>query len=111
MGEHRGTRPGDRVGECWCAQTHPANARGDGSMSQSLPTRALGSSGLEITPVGFGAWAVGGGEWSFGWGPQDDVASLSAMRRALELGVNWIDTAAVYGLGHSEELVGRLLKE
>jgi aryl-alcohol dehydrogenase-like predicted oxidoreductase len=80
-------------------------------MSQSLPTRALGSSGLEITPVGFGAWAVGGGEWSFGWGPQDDAASLSAMRRALELGVNWIDTAAVYGLGHSEELVGRLLKE
>jgi aryl-alcohol dehydrogenase-like predicted oxidoreductase len=71
--------------------------------------RALGSSGLHITPVGFGAWAAGGGGWSFGWGPQDDDASLAAMRRALEHGVNWIDTAPVYGLGHSEELVGRLL--
>jgi aryl-alcohol dehydrogenase-like predicted oxidoreductase len=80
-------------------------------MSSKLPTRPLGSSGLDITPVGFGAWAIGGGGWSFGWGPQDDAASLAAMRRALELGVNWIDTAAVYGLGHSEELVGRLLRE
>jgi aryl-alcohol dehydrogenase-like predicted oxidoreductase len=80
-------------------------------MSGTMPTRPLGSSGLEITPVGFGAWAIGGGGWSFGWGPQDDTASLAAMRRALELGVNWIDTAAVYGLGHSEELVGRLLQE
>src|SRR3954469_12518474 len=81
------------------------------SMRSKLPTRPLGSSGLDITSVGFGAWAIGGGGWSFGWGPQDDSASLSAMRRALELGVNWIDTAAVYGLGHSEELVGRLLRE
>jgi aryl-alcohol dehydrogenase-like predicted oxidoreductase len=80
-------------------------------MSSTLPTRSLGSSGLDITPVGFGAWAIGGGGWSFGWGPQDDTASLAAMRRALELGVNWIDTAAVYGLGHSEELVGRLLRD
>src|SRR3954471_19543559 len=80
------------------------------SVSQrSLPRRALGSSGLHITPVGFGAWAAGGGGWSFGWGPQDDEASLAAMRRALEHGVNWIDTAPVYGLGHSEEIVGRLL--
>jgi aryl-alcohol dehydrogenase-like predicted oxidoreductase len=79
-------------------------------MSSRLPTRPLGSSGLEITAVGFGAWAIGGGGWRFGWGPQDDAASLAAMRRALELGVNWIDTAAVYGLGHSEELVGRLLR-
>jgi aryl-alcohol dehydrogenase-like predicted oxidoreductase len=79
--------------------------------SSQLPTRPLGSSGLDITPVGFGAWAIGGGGWSFGWGPQDDAASLAAMRRALELGVNWIDTAAVYGLGHSEELVGQLLRE
>ena len=79
--------------------------------SSRLPTRPLGSSGLDITPVGFGAWAIGGGGWSFGWGPQDDTASLAAMRRALELGVNWIDTAAVYGLGHSEELVGQLLQE
>jgi aryl-alcohol dehydrogenase-like predicted oxidoreductase len=79
--------------------------------SGRLPTRPLGSSGLEITTVGFGAWAAGGGGWSFGWGPQDDEASLSAMRRALERGVNWIDTAAVYGLGHSEEVVGRLLRD
>src|SRR5438105_5452703 len=77
----------------------------------TLPTRPLGSSGLDITTVGFGAWAIGGGGWAFGWGPQDDADSLAAMRRALELGVNWIDTAAVYGLGHSEELIGRLLRE
>ncbi len=80
-------------------------------MAQQLARRALGSSGLEITTVGFGAWAAGGGGWSFGWGPQDDEASIGAMRRALDHGVNWIDTAAVYGLGHSEEVVGRLLKE
>jgi len=77
----------------------------------TLPTGPLGSSGLDITTVGFGAWAIGGGGWAFGWGPQDDADSLAAMRRALELGINWIDTAAVYGLGHSEELVGRLLRE
>src|ERR1700716_2931016 len=77
----------------------------------TLPTHPLGRTGLQITRVGFGSWAVGGGGWSFGWGPQDDTESLAAMRHALELGVNWIDTAAVYGLGHSEELVGRLLRE
>jgi aryl-alcohol dehydrogenase-like predicted oxidoreductase len=80
-------------------------------MHTDLPTRPLGSSGLEITTVGFGAWAAGGGGWAFGWGPQDDAASLGAMRRALDLGVNWIDTAAVYGLGHSEQVVGRLLRD
>ena len=77
----------------------------------TLPKRKLGSSDLEITPVGFGAWAIGGGGWAFGWGPQDDAASLAAMRRAIEAGINWIDTAAVYGLGHSEEVVGRFLRE
>src|SRR6266545_3044009 len=77
----------------------------------TLPTRALGSSGLDITTVGLGAWAIGGGGWAFGWGPQDDSDSLAAMHRAVELGINWIDTAAVYGLGHSEEIVGRLLRE
>src|SRR5580692_2712334 len=78
-------------------------------MKATLPTRALGSSGVEITCVGFGAWAIGGGGWSFGWGPQDDEASIAAMRRAVSQGVNWVDTAAIYGLGHSEEVVGRAL--
>jgi aryl-alcohol dehydrogenase-like predicted oxidoreductase len=77
----------------------------------AIATRPLGISGLEITKVGFGSWAVGGGGWSFGWGPQDDAESLATMRHAIELGINWIDTAAVYGLGHSEEVVGRLLRE
>ena len=72
--------------------------------------RSLGSSGLGITRVGFGAWAIGGGGWSFGWGPQDDKASEDTIRHALELGINWIDTAAVYGLGHSEEIVGRVVR-
>ncbi len=80
-------------------------------MDTHLPTRPLGRSGLDLTRVGFGAWAAGGGAWAFGWGPQDDDESLDAMRRAVALGVNWIDTAAVYGLGHSETLVGRLLRE
>jgi len=79
--------------------------------AEGLPTRRLGLSGLQITAEGFGAWAIGGGGWSFGWGPQDDKASLAAMRHAIERGVNWIDTAAVYGLGHSEEVIGRLLRE
>ena len=77
----------------------------------ALATRPLGKSGLDITRVGFGSWAVGGGGWSFGWGPQDDAESLATMRHAIELGINWIDTAAVYGLGHSEEVIGRLLRE
>jgi aryl-alcohol dehydrogenase-like predicted oxidoreductase len=77
----------------------------------ALPTCPLGSSGLQITRLGFGAWAIGGGGWSFGWGPQDDADSLATMRHALELGINWIDTAAAYGLGHSEEVVGRLLRQ
>src|SRR3989440_10431147 len=80
------------------------------SLHDALPI-SLGTSGLDITTVGFGARAIGGGGWAFGWGPQDDTASLAAMRHAVERGVNWIDTAAVYGLGHSEELVGRLLRE
>ena len=74
-----------------------------------MQTRTLGNSDLRITPVGLGAWAMGGGGWEFGWGPQDDDASVAAIHRALELGVNWIDTAAVYGLGHSEEMVARAL--
>lgn len=76
-----------------------------------MQTRKLGNSDLRITPVGFGAWAIGGSGWEFAWGPQDDADSIAAIHRALELGVNWIDTAAVYGLGHSEEIVARALKE
>ena len=77
----------------------------------ALPTRQLGTTGMNITRVGFGAWAIGGGGWSFAWGSQDDDDSIAAMRHAVERGVNWIDTAAVYGLGHSEELVGRVLRD
>ena len=75
-----------------------------------MQTRRLGNSDLQITPVGYGAWAIGGSGWQFGWGSQDDNDSIAAIHRALELGVNWIDTAAVYGLGHSEEVVARALK-
>ena len=75
-----------------------------------MQTRTLGNSDLNITPVGYGAWAVGGSGWQFAWGSQDDQDSISAIHRALELGVDWIDTAAVYGLGHSEEVVARALK-
>src|SRR6058998_1879357 len=75
-----------------------------------LKTKQLGNSDLFITPVGFGAWAIGGAGWEFSWGAQDDKASIAAIHRALELGVNWIDTAAVYGMGHSEEVVARALK-
>ncbi len=75
-----------------------------------MQTKKLGDSDLHLTRVGFGAWAIGGGDWQFAWGPQDDNESVEAIHRALELGVNWIDTAAVYGLGHSEEVVGRALK-
>ena len=76
----------------------------------NLPKRKLGSSSLDITCVGFGAWAIGGAGWAFAWGPQDDNESLAALRRAIELGINWIDTAGVYGLGHSEEVVGQFLR-
>jgi aryl-alcohol dehydrogenase-like predicted oxidoreductase len=71
----------------------------------------LGSSGIEVTRVGFGAWALGGGGWQHGWGEQDDAESVAAIHAAVEAGVNWIDTAAVYGLGHSEEIVGQALRE
>ncbi|HVO09811.1 MAG TPA: aldo/keto reductase [Vicinamibacteria bacterium] len=80
-------------------------------MTTPLPRRRLGTNGPEITTVGFGAWAIGGGGWAFGWGPQDDAASVAAIRHALARGVNWIDTAAVYGLGHSEEVVARALAD
>jgi aryl-alcohol dehydrogenase-like predicted oxidoreductase len=72
--------------------------------------RTLGNSDLQLTPIGFGAWAIGGGAWEFGWGPQDDGDSIGAIHRALDLGINWIDTAAIYGLGRSEEVVGKAVK-
>jgi aryl-alcohol dehydrogenase-like predicted oxidoreductase len=75
-----------------------------------MNTRQLGNSDLFITPIGFGAWAIGGSGWEFGWGPQDDGDSVAAIREALDAGINWIDTAAVYGLGHSEEVVARALE-
>jgi aryl-alcohol dehydrogenase-like predicted oxidoreductase len=75
----------------------------------TLPTRPLGRSGLEITVLGAGTWAIGGGNWKYGWGQQDDASSVRAIRRALEHGVNWIDTAAVYGRGHAEEMVREAL--
>jgi aryl-alcohol dehydrogenase-like predicted oxidoreductase len=74
-----------------------------------MQMKRLGSSDMELTPVGVGAWAMGGGGWAFAWGPQDDDESIAAIHEALDRGVNWIDTAAVYGLGHSEEVVARAL--
>ena len=76
----------------------------------TAPLRTLGNSDLALTPIGFGAWAIGGGDWQFSWGPQDDNDSIAAIHRALDLGINWIDTAAIYGLGHSEEVVARALR-
>ena len=80
------------------------------TQTASLSLRTLGNSDLELTPIGLGTWAIGGGDWPNAWGPQDDADSIAAIHRAVDLGVNWIDTAAVYGLGHSEEIVGRALK-
>lgn len=75
-----------------------------------MKTKQLGNSDMNLTPIGVGAWAIGGSGWAFAWGPQDDNDSIAAIHAALDKGVNWIDTAAVYGLGHSEEVVGRALK-
>ena len=78
-------------------------------MTTSLPTMRLGWTDMLLTRVGFGAWAIGGGGWAYAWGDQDDTESIAAIRHAVESGVNWIDTAAVYGLGHSEEVVAAAL--
>jgi len=75
-----------------------------------MQTRKLGYTDLHLTTVGLGTWAIGGGGWAYGWGPQDDTDSIRAIQRALDLGINWIDTAAVYGLGHSEEIVGKAIR-
>jgi aryl-alcohol dehydrogenase-like predicted oxidoreductase len=74
------------------------------------PTKQLGKTDLQLTAIGFGAWAIGGGDWQYAWGPQEDKESIEAIHRALDSGINWIDTAAVYGLGHSEQVVGTALK-
>lgn len=79
-------------------------------MQTAMQTKQLGNSDLKITLIGFGAWAIGGAGWSFAWGSQDDLESIAAIERAIDLGINWIDTAAVYGLGHSEEMVAQALK-
>lgn len=76
-----------------------------------MQTREFGRTEMQITPVGLGTWAIGGGNYQFGWGSQDDEESITAIHRALEMGINWIDTAAVYGLGRSEEVVGRAIRE
>ena len=75
-----------------------------------MNVRKLGQSDLKITPIGIGAWAIGGGKWEFAWGTQDDRESVAAIHAGLDRGINWIDTAAVYGLGHSEEVVGRAVR-
>ena len=75
-----------------------------------METKKLGNSDLFLTCIGIGAWAMGGGDWAFGWGPQDDGDSIAAIHAGLDAGINWIDTAAVYGLGHSEEVVARALQ-
>jgi aryl-alcohol dehydrogenase-like predicted oxidoreductase len=85
------------------SSTHPSPAT-------SFQTRQLGNSDLHLTLLGYGAWAIGGGNWEFAWGAQDDDESVRTIERALDAGINWIDTAAIYGLGHSEEVVGRALK-
>ncbi len=85
------------------ATTHDATA-------SAMQTKTLGNSDMALTAIGFGAWAIGGGDWQFAWGSQDDRDSIEAIHKAVEVGVNWIDTAAIYGLGHSEEVVGQALK-
>lgn len=80
-----------------------------GRKGTNVETRKLGWTDLELTTIGLGTWAIGGGDWDFGWGPQDDQRSIEAIHRALDLGINWIDTAAIYGLGHAEEIVGEAI--
>ncbi|HEX4203770.1 MAG TPA: aldo/keto reductase [Ktedonobacteraceae bacterium] len=75
-----------------------------------MEVRELGNTGMQIAPIGLGTWAIGGEGWAKGWGPQDDNDSIATIHRAIDLGVNWIDTAAIYGVGHAEEVVGRALK-
>src|SRR5689334_9001080 len=75
-----------------------------------MHTRTLGYSGLQLSPIGLGTWAMGGGDWKFGWGAQDDAASIAAIQAGLDAGINWIDTAAIYGHGNAETIVGRAIQ-
>src|ERR1700693_1355179 len=100
-----------QIEECLEMQMHFFHQKKEVLKEIEMQTRKLGNSDLHITPVGYGAWAIAGSGWQFAWGSQDDKDSIAAIHRSLELGVNWIDTAAVYGLGHSEEVVGRVLKD
>jgi aryl-alcohol dehydrogenase-like predicted oxidoreductase len=97
-----------------CLRNLPGADASESSMAtttqQTMQLKQLGDSDLQLTPIGFGAWAIGGGDWEFAWGSQEDTDSIEAIEKALELGINWIDTAAIYGLGHSEEVVGKALK-
>jgi len=103
-------RPDAQPGDHHDAQPpHRPEARPSQRSGLPLPSRPLGATGESISVLGLGAWAIGGGGWSFCWGPQDDEVSLATMRHAVELGITWIDTAGVYGCGHSEEVVGRFL--
>src|SRR5258705_10800154 len=79
--------------------------------TMALQKRRLGTTDLSITSIGLGAWAIGGAGWAYGWGAQDDAASITTIVAAVSRGINWLDTAAIYGLGHSEEVVGRALRE
>jgi aryl-alcohol dehydrogenase-like predicted oxidoreductase len=99
-----------RYGQPGLVDMEPDRDHGRKGVQQTqLQTTQLGDTGLEITRVGFGAWAIGGGGWEFGWGPQEDEESIATIHHALERGVNWIDTAAAYGFGRSERVVGRAL--
>src|SRR5262249_41923185 len=102
----RGRTPPARAG----VLHSPPPLRAGFARSHLMQTRRLGNSEMHITPIGFGAWAIGGGGWAFAWGSQDDNDSIATIREAIDLGINWIDTAAVYGLGHSEEVVAKALE-
>jgi aryl-alcohol dehydrogenase-like predicted oxidoreductase len=88
----------------------PREEENSAERNEIMQTRKLGWTDLNLSPIGLGTWAIGGGGWKYGWGPQDDQESIATIRHALDLGINWIDTAAVYGLGHSEEVVGKAIK-
>src|ERR1700679_1197771 len=114
IGPQVGNRPHILIGSVW--QLVASKTRVSTRLARAcyfgrcMQTRQLGNSDLMITPLGIGAWAMGGAGWAFSWGPQDDNDSIAAIRAGVDAGLNWVDTAAVYGLGHSEEVVGLAMK-